>query len=205
MLKKWTILLTVIGLMAFSGLALAVEGEEEPESDNDTVLTYTYDEATHFLVWNITSIEFPDACGEEPTEGEEEAAEGEEEAAEGECVSGEGEVGGPNGQINHGQFMKLFNSLYEGKHRGCLVRLLAQSDLGKGDQQVKVSDIEEIGEGGEEDAVEPVEGEEPEEVSIETTCERGKGKGGPDKERPDKGPKNENRGKSGDAPGRNKP
>ncbi len=42
-----------------------------------------------------------------------------------------GVVTGPNGQVNHGMFMKLFNSLYDGPHKGCLVRHLAHSDLGK--------------------------------------------------------------------------
>ena len=45
------------------------------------------------------------------------------------------EVAGPNGQISHGQFMKaaksLLSGLYEGKGHGCLVRHLAQSDIGK--------------------------------------------------------------------------
>ena len=64
--------------------------------------------------------------------------------AEGECGLSGAVVAGPNGQINHGQFMKLFNSLYEGKGRGCLNRHLAKSTLGKDDQQVKVSDVEDI-------------------------------------------------------------
>ena len=45
-------------------------------------------------------------------------------------------VAGPNGQINHGQFMKaaksLFNSLYDIKGQGCIVRHLAKSSIGKG-------------------------------------------------------------------------
>jgi hypothetical protein len=59
-----------------------------------------------------------------------------------ECALGATEVAGPNGQINHGMFMKAFNSLYEGTGRGCINRHLAQSDLGKGDQQVRVSDVD---------------------------------------------------------------
>ncbi len=58
--------------------------------------------------------------------------------ADGECGVSGGDPTGPAGQINHGMFMKLFNSLYEGEGgRGCLVRHIAQSDLGKGDQQVQ--------------------------------------------------------------------
>jgi hypothetical protein len=53
----------------------------------------------------------------------------------GDCVLWGVEVAGPNGQFNHGQFVKaaksLFNGLYEVKGHGCLVRHLAQSDIGK--------------------------------------------------------------------------
>jgi hypothetical protein len=60
--------------------------------------------------------------------------------ADGDCGLSGGEVSGPNGQVNHGMFMKLFNSLYDGRGRGCVNRHLAQSDLGKGDQQVQAND-----------------------------------------------------------------
>lgn len=62
--------------------------------------------------------------------------------ADGECGLSGGTVAGPNGQVNHGMFMKLFNSLWEGPGRGCVARHIAQSDLGKGDQQVQVPDAE---------------------------------------------------------------
>ena len=61
---------------------------------------------------------------------------------DGECVVGGGVVDGPNGQVNHGMVVKLFNSVYEGPGRGCLVRHLAQSGFGKGDQQVNVPDVD---------------------------------------------------------------
>jgi len=51
-------------------------------------------------------------------------------------------VEGPNGQVNHGMFMKAFNNVYQGPGRGCIVRFLAQSDLGKGDQQIRVPDVD---------------------------------------------------------------
>ncbi len=60
----------------------------------------------------------------------------------GECGLRSAEVAGPNGQINHGMFMKLWNSLYEGTGRGCINRYLAQSDLGKDDQQLKTSEVD---------------------------------------------------------------
>lgn len=62
--------------------------------------------------------------------------------ADGECGLSGGTVAGPQGQINHGMFMKLFNSRYDGQGRGCVVRHLARSGLGKGDQQVRVGDID---------------------------------------------------------------
>ncbi|MCZ6461339.1 MAG: hypothetical protein O6705_03780 [Actinobacteria bacterium] len=40
---------------------------------------------------------------------------------------------GDQDHINHGQFMKLFNSLIDMRGRGCLNRWLAQSNLGKED------------------------------------------------------------------------
>jgi hypothetical protein len=63
--------------------------------------------------------------------------------SDGVCGLTGGDPTGPAGQINHGMFMRLFNSLYtgEGQGRGCLVRHLAQSDLGKGDQQVQAGDV----------------------------------------------------------------
>jgi hypothetical protein len=84
-------------------------------------------------------------------------------------------VAGPNGQINHGQFMKLWNSMYEGTGRGCINRFLAQSDLGKDSQQIKVEDVDES----------PVAGLNETGVadffSFEATCERGqKAKGSTD-------------------------
>ena len=61
---------------------------------------------------------------------------------DGECVVGGGVAEGPNGQVNHGMVMKLFNQVYEGPGRGCVARYLAQSDFGKGDQQVNVPDVD---------------------------------------------------------------
>lgn len=51
--------------------------------------------------------------------------------ADGECRVSGVVVAGPNGQINHGQFMKAFKDLIDMKGHGCLNRYLAQSDLGK--------------------------------------------------------------------------
>lgn len=73
-------------------------------------------------------------------------AEAEEDAqytgAEGECGLTGATVAGPNGQINHGMFMKLINRLFDTHAHGCLNRYLAQSSLGKGDQQIRVSEVD---------------------------------------------------------------
>lgn len=60
-----------------------------------------------------------------------------------ECLANWYVVEGPNGQVNHGMIMSLFNSMYDGPHKGCVVRYMAQSDYGKKDNgQIKVSDVE---------------------------------------------------------------
>ena len=95
-------------------------------------------------------------------------------------------------QVNHGQFMKALNSMLDMRGRGCVVRVIAQSDLGKGDQQVKRQDAEGF-EMGSEGTVD---------FTTETVdCERGKpdkpannGKGGPPTDR----------GNSTNAPGHDK-
>ncbi len=82
-------------------------------------------------------VTFPDRPEDQLAEGLEPAgAPAPYTGADGECGLSGGDVTGPAGQVNHGMFMKLFNSLYEGQGRGCVVRFIAHSDLGKGDQQV---------------------------------------------------------------------
>ena len=64
-------------------------------------------------------------------------------SSDGECALAGGSVAGPEGQVNHGMFLRLFNSMYDGEGgRGCIIRYIAQSDLGKGDQQIKVEDVD---------------------------------------------------------------
>ncbi len=116
-------------------------------------------------------------------------------------VSG-GDVTGPQGQVNHGMFMKLFNSLYEGTGRGCLVRHLAQSNLGKDDQKVTTSDAD--------PTLAPVTGGETGQVeftTVPTACEHGKKKDNVDEDAASNGKKqsgSDSPGKSGSAPGHNK-
>jgi hypothetical protein len=96
-------------------------------------------------------------------------------------------------QVNHGQFMKALNSMLDMRGRGCVVRVIAQSDLGKGDQQVKSSEADDGFEMGDEGTIA---------FTSETVqCEHGNrgnngnnGNGGPPADR----------GNSADAPGHNK-
>ena len=93
--------------------------------------------------------------------------------ADGECGLSGAEVAGPQGQINHGMFMRLFNSLYEGTGgRGCLNRHLARSPLGKDDQQIRVPDVDP-------DFVSVAAGDsgEVEFTTVSTACEPGRGGG----------------------------
>jgi hypothetical protein len=106
-------------------------------------------------------------------------------------------VAGPNGQINHGQFMKAAKSLFSGKGNGCVVRYLAQSDIGRTDAtRVRVFDVDplfEVGKSGEVSF-----------STFEADCERGKKTADADGESTSGG-RPESPGKSADAPGKNKP
>jgi len=184
-------------------------------------LTATYGEPTDEGVIPVDNLEDDSGVVFFPDRPEEELAEGLEPAgapvaysgAEGECGLSGGEVSGPQGQVNHGMFMKLFNSLYDGTGRGCVVRHLAQTDLGKGEQQIKAGedpDFESVV-AGDTGVIEF--------TSIETDCEKGhkatengtvEGNGRPDHAggpdspgKPDHAGEPDSPGKSGSAPGHN--
>lgn len=61
--------------------------------------------------------------------------------SDGECGVTGVLVPGPNGQVNHGMYLKAINSVFEGQGRGCINRHIARSGLGKDDQQIRVSDV----------------------------------------------------------------
>jgi hypothetical protein len=202
-LKRTTLITFVLlGLFVSSGVAFAdpveTEVNEEEATDSavlaDTLFSFGYDLINGLLLWNISSIDEPCVL---PTEDDLEA--------EAECDLTGGEVAGPNGQINHGMFMKLFNSLYEGNARGCVIRHLAQSDLGQGDQQVKVGD--EVDETEDTDDTAPIDF-----TTVEADCEKGgddtgleAGSGnGNGNGKPANAGKPESPGKSASAPGKNK-
>lgn len=112
-------------------------------------LNTTYEVRADGLVYVTDLTDSTNAPVEFPPRPEEEVADDLEPATdplvydvESECGLSGDEVAGPNGQVNHGMFMKLFNSTFDGRARGCVNRHLAQSDLGKGDQQIQVPDVD---------------------------------------------------------------
>lgn len=131
-------MLILVGTLVGPSAALADDVDETAGSDQaeqvaDTLFSFGYDLINRMFVFNLSALEGSIDCPlVEGTPGVE--------SSDTECGSSGLEVSGPNGQVNHGMFMKLFNSLWQGQGRGCVVRHLAKSDLGKGDQQVKPGD-----------------------------------------------------------------
>ena len=131
--------------------ACGLQGDD-PESPDQ--YTYTFDPATGLITVTL--------------EGEPEGGEAEE------IVCGDfsgGDVTGPAGQVNHGMFLKFFNANYEGANRGCIVRHIAGSGLGKGDQQVMAGDAAEP---DDEEVTEVTEGSITF-TTVTTDCQHGKG------------------------------
>jgi hypothetical protein len=118
----------------------------EPKGELEA--TYSLSDDGLVLVDGLTdgsasTVTFDPRPQDELAEGLTEATEpAEYTGADGECGVAGGSVAGPQGQINHGMFLKLFNAFYEGVGRGCVNRFIARSDLGKGDQQVQVPDVD---------------------------------------------------------------
>lgn len=144
MRRTTVVLTTIIGLLAISGLAMASSHSAEK---NDGVLNFAADSGPdgEFLFWNITSLEFGeddftglyDSCaleGQGPFQytWDGAALQLDGYTDDGTCSSFQGgDVTADGHPLNHGAFMSAFNSWYEGTGRGCIVRHLAQSDLGK--------------------------------------------------------------------------
>ena len=228
--RKGIVLLTVIGLLALSSMALAQS--DEGEESEDTIFNFGYDEGFHLLVWNTSPTNGSNDCtlengvvnatysltgdglivvdGLTQGEGEDEMEvsfpareDGDGDvfySDSGECGLRAADVTGPNGQVNHGMFMKLWNSLDQGKGLGCLTRHLAGSDLGKEDQ-IKVSDVDS-------DFAPVTEGETGviDFLTFTADCEHGNGNGNGNSSEAaaNSGGRPDSPGKSGDAPGRNK-
>jgi hypothetical protein len=228
--RSWFVIMMAIGLLATAGVASA--GESVPQDEaaaGDTLVSYGYAAENHVFIVHTSStdstfdcsvpshvmvgygsledgsfavtvfdeegvaVEFLERPSDEPTS----------EAGES-CQFSGSVIGGPNGQINHGQFMKLFHQILGKKTSGCLNRVIAQSDLGKGDQQVGTSDIE--------DTLEVDEAFDSGEATFESflaTCDPGKKEKGDDhpsnnKDKSKSEKADRPQGKSANAPGKNK-
>lgn len=181
-------ILALVGLMAGSGIAVADShgGDETNESVADTLLNFGYDMINRIFLWNTSDLDDPEGC---VLEGEQGVTYGEDAAGNltaelggaelaSKCELTGGEVTGPQGQVNHGMFLKLFNEMFDGpgRERGCLIRHIARSDLGKGEQQVRV------GEDPDFESVEPGDSGAVDFTSVETDCEKGPGAGNGDEE-----------------------
>lgn len=102
--------------------------------------------------------------------------------SDGECELVLSSIAGPNGQRNHGQFVKAAKNLLDMKGHGCIIREFAKSDIGKGGE---LDDLDDEFEAGTEGEIQF--------TTFEADCEKPNKKGG-----------NGERGKSADAPGHNK-
>lgn len=163
MRARWTVTGTLAAVACL--LALSVSAQEVEElHPADRFLVHGYSPEAMQLFWDrVSGDDAATACG--ITEGTEYTYDVDEEgnvtlSEEGtEVVPGDAEdcsltatdVTGPQGQVNHGTVVSSFvhdlkDSLREAGYTGglgCYVRVIAGSDYGKGDQQVKVSDVEE--------------------------------------------------------------
>ena len=186
--------MTVIGLAALACLALALPGAAAELDPADRALIHGYDPGAMQLVWAAlldTTAEDACALGEASDDGEylyevDENGEVTVDGSEGDCAFNVTDVTGPEGQVNHGTVVSNFvkalkGSGYEGGV-GCFVRIIAQSDYGKGDQQVTVSEVD-----GTESEESAEEGDTSVELTVsETTCGKPDNAGPPeDKGKPD--------------------
>ncbi len=126
-----------------------VEDEGDEKGKKEVVIT-PIDELTDSDDETVT-------FNDEDDETEDEAVDyGSEEAAE--CGLVSVSVVGPNGQVNHGQVVSTFVHAIrmmdlDIKGKGCLVKLIAGSDYGKGDQQVKAGEEVEVPEPNEDGSI----------------------------------------------------
>lgn len=190
MRARWT---TILAVLAAGGLLMALPaGADQHDLDPaDRALVHAYSGEAMRLLWatvmgdataaetecgvtegesytydvdqagNVTIVEDPDGAATETvqTDG---------------CEFHETDVRGPQGQVNHGTVVSNFvKALKEAGHEGglgCYVKVIAGSDYGKGDDQIRVPDVDPDGDNGDDEAttVEDVEF-----TITETTCKGG--------------------------------
>ena len=129
----WLILVVAVLPVLASQVASAAPGYpvEDPKGTSYTV---AYDPPSQVLTLTSSTIGTTDSS---VTTGD---SSPEPSVAVSDSVTGV--VEGPNGQVNHGQVMKQLHELTDGQNSGCLTSAVAQSDLGKGDQEELVGEID---------------------------------------------------------------
>lgn len=145
--------------IAVTALFVAVAAAPALAAPADTSFIHGYDENIRALIFGVEALdEAESACGNLVSPGGETdlalsgdiatvTPSADETAPPGEdlCELQVVDVTGPNGQINHGTIVSSFVKALKGMElpfngKGCLVRYIAQSEYGKGDQKVKAGD-----------------------------------------------------------------
>ena len=158
-MRKRTLVLAAVVSSALALPALAL-----PPPPN-TALTHGFDEDSNVLVFGTSGVDDEgNGCDleagsydyeinedgnpalVEPEAATDETTDDESDGQEDPCALHVVDVTGPNGQINHGQVVSSFVHALRDlgiRERGCIVRTIAQSEYGKGDQQIRTPDVAE--------------------------------------------------------------
>ena len=135
---SWPLTLFALIPMLAAGVASAAPGYPVEDS-GETQFAGSYEPASNVLTLSTSTADDSDAGtvgvdGATTAEASDAGTVGRDGATNDVSVS----VVGPNGQVNHGQIVKQVHGLAEGRQLGCIARTVGQSDLGKGDQQVRL-------------------------------------------------------------------
>jgi hypothetical protein len=204
MRARWTVPATLLAMAALVAMpAMAEETEETATDSADRALIHSYDPDAMQLLWATSGVEgAEDYCNVEDgdsytyeVDGDEVTVTLDDEELEGEdlaeaCDFTATDVTGPQGQVNHGTVVSAFvHALKANGYTGigCYVKLIAQSDYGKDDQQIQVG----------EEAPEATEGDADLSFTVDTTqCGKPDHAGPPaDKGQPEKAGPPEGKGK----------
>lgn len=185
MRARWMALGTLLALVALIAFPAMAEHEVETESA-DRVLLHAYDPAAMQLLWSEMAADAvcevdPEAEYTYELDGDDVIIKDEAgtEVELTDCTLNATDVTGPQGQVNHGTIVSAFVKALKEQGitgAGCYVKIIAGTDYGKGDQQVKVSDLS--------TTTTTLVGEEVEEPTVqftvsETTCGKPDHAGGP--------------------------
>lgn len=154
MRARWTMVSALLALAALIALPAMAEEAEAADTDSaDRALIHSYDPGAMQLLWATSGVDqdAEDYCNVE--DGDKYTYEPEEDEVTVELTEGEDlaeacdftatDVTGPQGQVNHGTVVSAFvHALKANGYTGlgCYVKLIAQSDYGKGDQQIRVGE-----------------------------------------------------------------